>query len=383
MHHLGIATTRSVVLALTGEQVLRDKLYDGNAANEPGALLTRMAPSFLRFGSFELFAAAKDIQTMRKLADYVIDHFYADCKSENSYDYNTWFQQICNRTLTMVIDWQRVGFVHGVMNTDNMSILGLTLDYGPYGFLEEFDLDWTPNTSDREARYAYGKQGEIALWNLWKLASAIYPLIDDAKPLEAALEKFKTNYEQEYVQMIYKKIGLRQVYGDDLVYGLVTALEESAVDMTIFFRELAGVQPSMRVEESLQILEPSFYQKTDLKNDNYSQLKSWLQDYLVKLQEDLQAFKDAGGRQGDGENYALAKARTQKMNSINPKYVLRNYMAQIAIVNAEKGDYALMDELYLLLKRPYNEQPDMEKWYARRPDWATESQDCTQLSCSS
>ncbi len=382
MHHLGIPTTRSVTLALSGEEVLRDKLYNGNAAYEPGALVTRMSPSFLRFGSFELLAAAGDVDTMRDLADYVIENYYPVCKSTQAYDYAGWFDAVCQRTLEMLIHWQRVGFVHGVMNTDNMSILGLTIDYGPYGFLEKFDLDWTPNTSDREARYAYGKQGEIALWNLWKLASAIYPLIEDSKPLEQSLEKFKADYEQAYLKMMSDKLGLSKP-DENLVYGMIAALDQQAVDFTIFFRQLANVTPDQTLKEAIETISSSFYQPTALKQDKSDKLKSWLKDYQIQLQEEMAEFSKDSTTSGDSRNYAFAKARKEKMNRTNPKYVLRNYMAQMAIEAAEKGDHDLIDELYQMLQRPYDEQPEREKWYAKRPEWATQSQDCTQLSCSS
>jgi len=189
MHHLGVPTTRALSLSLTGDQVLRDVLYDGNPAYEKGAIVSRVAKTFLRFGNFELFAARNDLKNLKILADYTIKSHFSHLGNPCKEVYLKFFQEITNKTLEMIIHWQRVGFVHGVMNTDNMSILGLTIDYGPYGWLEGFDFGWTPNTTDKQhKRYRFGNQPTIGLWNLYQLANALYPLIDEATPLEEILE---------------------------------------------------------------------------------------------------------------------------------------------------------------------------------------------------
>ena len=210
MFHLGVPTTRSLSLSLTGTKVLRDVLYNGNPAYEKGAVVCRVAPSFIRFGSFEIFASKRDNVTLKKLADYTLKHFYPELEQGAKKGYVALFKAVSERTLEMVIHWQRVGFVHGVMNTDNMSILGLTIDYGPYGWLEGYDKKWTPNTTDiQHKRYQYGQQGDIALWNLLKLANALYPLVEDAAPLEEIITNYKKMYSVKYFEMMKSKVRIR------------------------------------------------------------------------------------------------------------------------------------------------------------------------------
>jgi len=195
MFHLGVPTTRSLSLSLSGNQVLRDMMYNGNSAYEKGAIVCRVSPSFIRFGNFEILASRKDYVNLKKLTDYTIKHFFPEIKTTGKESYIQFFNQVLDRTLKMVVAWQRVGFVHGVMNTDNLSILGLTIDYGPYGWLEGYDKDWTPNTTDRQnRRYRYGQQPSVALWNLYQLANALYSLVDDPKPFEDALDRYKLDF---------------------------------------------------------------------------------------------------------------------------------------------------------------------------------------------
>ena len=211
MHYLGIPGTRALSLVLSGEQVERDVMYDGNPAWEPGAIVCRVAPSFIRFGSFEIHASRNDIQTLRTLADYCIQHDFADMDFDLTSPtvYLDWFNEVCQRTLAMIVHWQRVGFVHGVMNTDNMSILGLTIDYGPYGWLDDFDPSWTPNTTDLPGRrYAFANQPKIAHWNLVKLAQALLPLVGDASGLEYILNEYPAQYQAREQAMYAAKIGI-------------------------------------------------------------------------------------------------------------------------------------------------------------------------------
>jgi len=209
MYHLGVPTTRALSLALTGDQVLRDVLYNGNQAYEKGAVVCRVAPSFIRFGNFEIFSARQDIKTLKNITDYTIRHFFPHIVAGTKSTYIQFFREVAESTLDMIIHWQRVGFVHGVMNTDNMSILGLTIDYGPYGWLEGYDEGWTPNTTDRQhKRYRYGNQINIGLWNLYKLANALFPLIEEAAPLEEILKEYELNYQEKYLSMMKSKIGL-------------------------------------------------------------------------------------------------------------------------------------------------------------------------------
>ncbi|MDO6518822.1 protein adenylyltransferase SelO [Zobellia uliginosa] len=371
MYHLGVPTTRALSLALSGDQVLRDVLYNGNPAYEKGAIVCRVAPSFLRFGNYQIFAAREDTATMGTLVDYTIKHFFPELGAPSKASYVQFFQAVADATLGMLVHWQRVGFVHGVMNTDNLSILGLTIDYGPYGWLEGYDHGWTPNTTDRQhKRYRYGNQPNIGLWNLYQLANAIFPLIGEAAPLEAVLEGFKTKFEQKYRDMMKSKIGLYKADGLDphLLDDLEENLQLTETDMTLFFRNLANFKKQETNSGAfMEVVGDAFYTPDEVSGEVLEKWKVWFATYQNRLgQEEL----------SDAE-------RKQKMNSVNPKYVLRNYMAQLAIDAADKGDYALIDELFVLLKKPYEEQPEQEKWFAKRPDWARNKVGCSMLSCSS
>ncbi|MBC5863131.1 protein adenylyltransferase SelO [Flavobacterium turcicum] len=370
MHHLGVPTTRSLSLMETGDPVLRDVLYNGNPAYEKGAVVCRVAPSFIRFGSFEIFAARNDLENLRLLTDYTIKHHFSDIKEEGVSKYVALFSAVAKATRTMIIHWQRVGFVHGVMNTDNMSIHGITIDYGPYGWLEDYNSGWTPNTTDAQyKRYRFGNQAEIALWNLYQLANALFLLIEEAAPLEAVLESFQSNYEKDYLQMMQDKLGLTGDAENDLILigTLVQLLEKAETDMTLFFRMLSKITKDNAGEAAFETIRIAFYNEAQLPQNVRSEWEQWLQNYLNRLQKETISDEE----------------RTNKMNACNPKYVLRNYMAQLAIDAAEKGDYSIVIELFNVLQKPYEEQPEFEKWFAKRPDWAREKVGCSMLSCSS
>ncbi|GAK88937.1 selenoprotein O and cysteine-containing homologs [Nonlabens ulvanivorans] len=378
MHHLGIPTTRSLSLSLSGNQVLRDMLYDGNAAHEKGAIVCRVAPSFIRFGNFEWAAAQGNPEYLKQLTDYTIKTFYSHITTTGKEAYLQFFKEVTASTLDTIIHWQRVGFVHGVMNTDNMSILGLTIDYGPYGWLEPYDHGWTPNTTDRQnKRYRYGAQPEIGLWNLLQLANALYELINDGPALEAILNDYKANYQSQYLTMMQSKLGLQtsQENDQELIATLEHHLQLHETDMTLFFRELALIEPQMDADKAFVTISMAFY---DLENISEPHQWSWL-EWLERYLQRLQLEQDALGMDG----IAFAKAKQQQMNAINPKYVLRNYIAQLVIDDADKGDYTLLNEVYRMLQRPYDEQPEFDKWYDLRPDWARNKVGCSMLSCSS
>ena len=196
MFHLGVPTTRALSLCLTGDQVLRDMMYDGNASYEKGAIVCRVSESFIRFGNFQIFASRGDTVRLKSLLDFTISHHYPHIQNINKEGYIQLLREVTDKTLHLMIHWQRVGFVHGVMNTDNMSILGQTIDYGPYGWVDNYDPDWTPNTTDNATkRYRFANQPYIAQWNLAQLANAIYPLIEDSEPLIEILNQYKINYQ--------------------------------------------------------------------------------------------------------------------------------------------------------------------------------------------
>jgi len=380
MHHLGVPTTRALSLVTTGEMVLRDMFYDGHPRYEPGAVVCRVAPSFTRFGHFEIHAARGQTALLQRLVDYTIRNdfpeldFRTDATPAVARDiYLAWFAEVCERTALMIVEWMRVGFVHGVMNTDNMSILGLTIDYGPYGWLDNYDPDWTPNTTDAQGRrYRYGQQPQIALWNLVQLANALYPLIGEAAPLERALERYATTYETRWRAMMAGRLGLEDI-GDpagralvESLFGLLTTVE---TDMTIFFRGLADVDTdAVSMPNTIPTaLAGAYYQPEQLDEAYRTRLTEWLTAYAARVRQDGCA----------------PAARRARMNRINPRFVLRNCLAQLAIDRAEQGDFDGVTTLLEVLRHPYDEQPGRDDYAARRPDWARQRAGCSMLSCSS
>jgi len=369
MHHLGVPSTRALSLSLTGDKVLRDVMYNGNPAHEKGAIVSRVAKSFLRFGNFEIFSSRNDIKNLKILTDYTIKSHFSHLGKPSKEVYLQFFQEVSSKTLEMIIHWQRVGFVHAVMNTDNMSILGLTIDYGPYGWLEGFDFGWTPNTTDKQhKRYRYGNQPTIGLWNLYQLANALYPLIEEAAPLEKILEGYKSNFEKKSQNMMRAKLGLTSDKETDIniIQSLENNLQATETDMTIFFRTLSSFKKE-QPEKGVELIQDAFYTPDTIKGNVLNNWKQWFADYAKRLEDETTS----------------AEERQQQMNKVNPKYVLRNYMAQLAIDKADKGDTSLLEEMYLLLKEPYSEQPKFEHWFAKRPEWARHKVGCSMLSCSS
>ena len=369
MFHLGVPTTRALSLSLSGDKVLRDVMYNGNADYEKGAIVSRVAPSFLRFGSYQIFPSRGDTETLKAIVDYTINAHYSHLGKPSKDVYVAFMKEVTKRSLDMVINWQRVGFVHGVMNTDNMSILGLTIDYGPYGWLEGYDQGWTPNTTDStHKRYSYGSQLQIVHWNLFQLANAIYPLLEDAEPFETILHDFIEDAEAAYLKMMFSKLGLKNENKNDaqLIEDLEKVLHASETDMTIFFRNLANLKMS-GYDKWFSIVEKAFYEPNEIIGNIKERWTTWFMQYGNRLAEEQLTDEE----------------RKTEMNKVNPKYVLRNYIAQLAIDDADKGDYKLIDELFNLLKKPYDEQSDYEKWFAKRPEWARNKVGCSMLSCSS
>jgi uncharacterized protein YdiU (UPF0061 family) len=261
------------------------------------------------------------------------------------------------------------------MNTDNMSILGLTIDYGPYGWLEGFDLSWTPNTTDAQGRrYCYGQQPQIAHWNLTRLASALYDLIGDEEALRAGLESYRGSFEAHWAAMLANKLGIRldtatNAEPDTLLSDLFTLLQETETDMTIFFRQLADVptDADARAAARLAPLREAFYDGSALDAQHGRALAAWLNRYAERVSAD-----------GEPSN-----ARRARMQAANPKYVLRNWIAQLAIDDAAQGDSAKIKRLLRVLEHPYDEQPEAADLFARRPEWARHRAGCSALSCSS
>ena len=243
MYHLGVPTTRALCLVTTGDEVIRDMFYDGNPKSEPGAIVCRVSPSFTRFGSFEIFTARRELDVLKQLLDYTVRVDFPHLGEPSVETYAALFEEVCRTTAEMIVHWMRVGFVHGVMNTDNMSILGLTIDYGPYGWLEDYDPNWTPNTTDAGGRrYRFGHQSQIALWNLFQLANALAPLMEKVEPLQTALDRYPEEYNSAWQEMMAQKLGLDAFDREtdaELVSELLEILQFIETDMTIFFRKLA------------------------------------------------------------------------------------------------------------------------------------------------
>jgi len=347
--------------------------YDGNPRPELGEVVCRVAPSFIRFGNFEIFAARGDRPLLERLVDFTIERDFPHLTGETPERRARWLVEVCERTARMIVHWLRVGFVHGVMNTDNMSILGLTIDYGPYGWLDDFDPHWTPNTTDAQGRrYRYAQQPAVAQWNLVRLAEALAPLFEATAPLEAALERYAAVYSAEYEAMIAAKFGFAGL-GDAeraLAREGFALLTEAEVDYTLFFRALGDVPDALPNDDAppaavLDLLGDVFY--SDAKRDAHAgALVAWLRRW--------HAHVAAGGP---------AAARRARMHAVNPRYVLRNYLAQQAIDRAEQGDSSLVHTLLDVMRRPYDERPEFAEFARRRPEWARDRAGCSMLSCSS
>ncbi|EEF48836.1 protein adenylyltransferase SelO [Ricinus communis] len=388
MHHLGIPTTRALCLVTTGKYVTRDMFYDGNPKEEPGAIVCRVAQSFLRFGSFQIHASRgkEDFGIVRALADYAIRHHFPHIdnmtKSESlsfsmgaeddsivdltSNKYAAWTVEVAERTASLIASWQGVGFTHGVLNTDNMSILGLTIDYGPFGFLDAFDPSYTPNTTDLPGRrYCFANQPDIGLWNIAQFTATLSEaqLIND-KEANYAMERYGNKFMDEYQAIMTRKLGLPK-YNKQLISKLLNNMAVDKVDYTNFFRLLSNIKADPNIPEE-ELLVPLKAALLDIGKERKEAWISWVQSYVQEL---------AASDISDDE-------RKAQMDAVNPKYILRNYLCQTAIDAAEQGDMGEVRRLLKLMERPFDEQPGMEKYARLPPAWAYRPGVCM-LSCSS
>lgn len=365
MYYLGVPTTRALGLVRTGNLVVRDMFYNGNPQDEPGAIVMRVAPSFLRFGNFEMLAARKDISNLTKLVNWTIDRYYPHITGEDRVI--RWFKEIVERTAELIVEWLRVGFVHGVMNTDNMSVLGLTIDYGPYSFLDNYDPEFTPNTTDLPGRrYAFGNQSSVAYWNLGCLANALVPLFETTDLLVQAVESYENIFWRKYYAMMANKLGLDEVKDSDIDF--INRFEQmlAAVqpDMTIFYQLLAELKSDKITDEDIVIhFKEAFYE--DLSPDAR----------IIFLQA-IKSWKERIGKNRISQEESLTK-----MSENNPRYILRNYILQKAIEELERGENQLFLRLQLALKSPYSR--DFDEFFMKRPEWARQKAGCSMLSCSS
>jgi uncharacterized protein YdiU (UPF0061 family) len=361
MHWLGVPTTRALSLVTTGEPVLRDMFYDGHPAHEPGAIVARIAPTFLRFGNFEMLAARNEKDNLEKLVNWTIDRYFPRYSSSENKVLD-WFEEVVKRTAQLMVEWQRVGFVHGVMNTDNMSILGVTIDYGPYSMLDGFEPNFTPNTTDLPGRrYAFSKQPAIAKWNLGCLAGALVSLVGSQEPLVAALDTYDGIYWGYWFRMMGDKLGLGTLTADDqgLLEQCELVLATVQSDYTIFFQLLA--EWPAETEDALEHFKPCFYGvPTD---DQESLLLEFLGNYAERLRS---------------EDLVAARAR---MKQANPRFILRNYLLSQAIEGLEKNDETIFRQLEAAIREPYTDNHD--KFLEKRPSWANQKAGSSMLSCSS
>lgn len=347
MHGLGIPTSRALCITGSPAPVRREEV-------ETASVVTRVAPSFVRFGHFEHFAA-NDLQAQLKtLADYVIDRYYPECRDTHDFGGNAYaalLQDVSERTAHLMAQWQAVGFCHGVMNTDNMSILGLTIDYGPFQFLDAFVPGHVCNHSDNQGRYAYNRQPNVAYWNLFCLAQALLPLIGDPELAKGALESYKTVFPEAFMARMRSKLGLAQAREQDpeLIDGILVLLTQNAVDYTIFWRRLSHA-----------VQQNDFEPVRDLFADRTT-FDRWLLSYSELLALD---------------NQALA---ANLMLKSNPKFVLRNHLGEQAIRAAKLGDFSELQTLQRLLEHPFDEHPGHDAYAAFPPDWASS----IEISCSS
>jgi len=365
MYYLGVPTTRALSLVSTGDQIIRDMFYDGNAEPEPGAIVMRISPSFLRFGNFEMLAARNEISNLKKLAEWTIERFYPYIQGEEKII--EWFKEIVERTATLMAEWLRVGFVHGVMNTDNMSILGLTIDYGPYSFLDDYDRNFTPNTTDLPGRrYAFGRQPSVAHWNLGCLAGAIAPLLTDTDKLKEALDGYTDIFIKKYHLMMGAKLGLDQVGPEDvlLINEFEKTLSTIKPDMTIFYQRLAELGLDVETqEEVVNHFNDSYYR--ELQAEEREALYTLVKTYITRIKKNIFSREES----------------LIRMRESNPRFILRNYLLHQAIEGLEKGDDGLFVKLQQAIKQPYSN--NFNEFFVRRPEWATKKAGCSMLSCSS
>ncbi|HIP17891.1 MAG TPA: YdiU family protein [Sulfurovum sp.] len=342
MHGLGIETTRALALMGSKHEVYRQTW-------EKGAMVLRVSPSWVRFGTFEYFAHKKKYKELEALADYAIAESYPHlADEENKYFY--FFAEVVGKTARLMAEWQAVGFNHGVMNTDNMSIAGLTIDYGPYAFLDDYDFAFICNHTDQYGRYSFGSQPNVGEWNLRALMVALAPLVKSDE-LQKVMGHYSKFYTEHYLNLMTKKLGFDQHKDEDLnlIKHLLGMMQGLSIDYTLFFRTLSRYNGDRK-----ELLKLGLY---------HTPMNDWLHDYDERLEE----------------NSSTEEERQAKMLQTNPKFVLKNYMLQEAIDKAEEGDYTLVNDLFDIAQNPYAEHEEHEPWAEATPDEFKNRK----LSCSS
>lgn len=359
MHHLDIPTTRALCVVTSKTPVYRE-------TRESGSTLLRLAKSHIRFGHFEYFYYTRNYEALRELANYTIEQNFpelkaaatsSEAKAEESYGW--FYAEVIRRTASMIARWQAAGFAHGVMNTDNMSIIGDTFDYGPYGFMDRFDWHYICNHSDHQGRYAFSQQPEVGYWNCGRLGQALIPLFDSTEPIQTALDSYPALYTKSYTRLMLDKLGLvsEEDEDPDLIRDLLQLLHDSGCDYTLFFRTLSSYTPDIP-DQPHSMTNQQLNQLVD-----HHALAPWLARYSSRLQRNLLDHE----------------TRCQQMKRVNPKFILRNYLAQQAIEQAEQGNYQEIETLMTLLSAPYDEHPGYESYAEEPPEWGR----TLAISCSS
>lgn len=344
LHHLGIPTTRALCVVTSDTPVYREK-------TEKGSTLLRLAKSHIRFGHFEYFYYTKQYEALKTLADYTLEQSFPEFVQEPD-GYLQFFREVIYRTARLIAQWQAVGFAHGVMNTDNMSIIGDTFDYGPFGFMDDFNWNYICNHSDHQGRYAFSQQPNIGYWNCGRLAQALIPLVDNVDDLQTILDTYPDIYTSTYLELMKQKLGLNTEEPEDeeLIKNLLQPLHDSCCDYTYFFRQLRDFKVDDEKSKLKQLV-------------NHQGLLQWLTVYAERIKR----------------NQITDEKRRKKMKEHNPKYILRNYLAQIAIDKAEEGDYSEIEQLMRVLSSPFEEHPDYEAYAELPPPWGKK----LEISCSS
>ena len=356
MYNLGIPTTRAATLVTSDTDVERDIEYNGNIIQEKASIVARLAPTFIRFGSFQIAdpmgPSAGNTKIIHDLLDYVTYNHYPNLLPGLSTDIHmrviAFAEELCLRTAKTVALWQAYGFTHGVLNTDNMSIMGLTMDFGPFGFMESYDPDFVPNTSDTEGRYRFNNQPAICKWNLRQLFMSLGLAIDGIKGrLDQIVEKFCIHYDNFYLNQMRNKLGLLKVLPEDeqIVKLLLDTMHKSGSDFTNVFRCLSRFEMKTNIEKQ-PILDYIFTQSKEFEEHPLMTKTLWVNW--------LQLYKGRLDKESNQDNQD--KSRITLMNNNNPKYILRNHLAQTAIEKAEKGDYSEVKKLFELLRDPYAKQ---------------------------
>lgn len=351
MHFAGIPTTRALSIVTTGAGVIRDMFYNGSPSLEAGAVVTRLAPTFLRLGNFQLAAVRGDHDLLTKLCDYAIKHHFPDIKTG---DYVAFAHEVSRRNAIMVARWMAIGFVHGVMNTDNFSILGLTIDYGPYGFLDEYDPEYTPNTTDEQGkRYTYENQPLIANWNICQFVQALVPMTS-VEEMQKVVDDFDHHYQKEYDMIFSAKLGLSEFSDEndrDLLRDFLALMKEHKCDWTNTWRSLLDVDPESTADITMDsIWKPRVLVGLPDDKINARKWNVWTEQYLERIRRQ--------------------ERNIEVMKRVNPVYILRNYLAQIAIDKANEGKFDEIERLYMLLKKPGELLHGMDEYSQLPPDWA-------------